>query len=90
MVRFSGLIEPRRQSGCRDRGMMTCSRRNGSCICVAPARRNDDTLTKTGSRLDPETKSSNDRPNLSMLLGFMRTDTYDQNAGRSQEMHQPF
>jgi hypothetical protein len=25
-----------------------------------------------------------------MLLGFMRTDIDDQNAGRSQEMHQPF
>ena len=89
MVPCCGLIEPR-QFGCMDRGMMTCSRRNGLCIGGAPARRNDNTLAKTSARLDPETEASNGRPKLSMLFGFLRINTDDQNAGRNQEMHQPF
>jgi len=93
MVRWRSLIEPRLSPDSRDRSWhdreKMRSRRNGLCICIAPTRRNDDTVIKTRSRLDPKTEASNDRPKLSMLFGFMRINTDDQNASRCQEMRQP-
>jgi hypothetical protein len=69
--------------------VMTPSRGNRHCWCAPPARRNGETMFTENPDLDVEAQSFQDRGDLSIGRAFRRIDSYDQDSGRSEKMHEP-
>src|SRR5262245_44928067 len=63
--------------------------RNGLLVRVGPPRRNDKALLTARPGLDPEAQPLKDRVELLAAEAFCGIDADDQNAGRSQEVHEP-
>ena len=56
---------------------------------IEPARINGDTVLATGPRLDPKSHPCKHRPELPAVLTLGRVEPDDQDARRTQEVHEP-
>src|SRR5262245_27376890 len=69
--------------------MTTSSGRNGLLDRVRPPRRNDDALLTARPGLNPEAQSLKDETEFPAAQTLCGIKAYDQNATRSQEVHEP-